>query len=239
MKFGYLDVDESAHMMESVNANKSDALEILFRSCSSIIKTVQSLKTIQPRRFDDTDAIFDQERDISRWLDQQVLDYEVPLNELPTLDPCSTAKSKKGLQQELLQKAWDQNYQPHLLAQRIQMSKAATDVMNSDTKSALVQEAVKSRNAMVDNVIKLQGELDTVQKKLSLVTVKCRKVQEDAKNVWAKEKQSVLDNKSMSSTEMKNWVLRQILMDLIVESDNLDLYNDKRLAQLLLTLEER
>mmetsp|Transcript_22094 Transcript_22094/g.32643 ORF Transcript_22094/g.32643 Transcript_22094/m.32643 type:complete len:239 (-) Transcript_22094:89-805(-) len=227
--------------MEDDSAREYNTLQNLFQSCSSIIKTAQSLKTIQPNRFDDIDAVLDQERDIARWLDQQILVYQAPSKEFSATDPsCSTVQSKKDVQHELLQNTWDQNYQTHLLADRMQMSKSAAEAIKSNTKSSLIQEALKSRNALVDDVVRLQAELLTTQTKLNQITKECREVQSDTRKLWAQEKQSVLyKQKSNIPKETKNWILRQILMDLIVGEGNLDLYQDKRLAQIFLQLEER
>lgn len=208
-----------------------DAISGLFQSCASINKNARSLKALT--KFEDIDAAIDQEKEIGRWLDRQLLDY--------TNDNDASITMRKA--DSLLESTWNAEYLPRLLMERVRMSKSAHETLLGGTPIAvLTQEALVSRNLLVDEVVRIQGKLKETQDELDKISQQCRQEQGENRALWKniqckdnRSKQTDTSS-SCSDTVRKNLLLKRVLADLIVGA-NLDLFNDVRLAATFLKLE--
>jgi regulator of replication initiation timing len=107
----------------------------------------------------------------------------------------------------------------------------------------LTQEALSSRNALVDQVVAVQSQISEVQDELENTSSQCRQAQAENRALHKalqqlQQQQSKERDKDATSEELerRNRLLKRVVADLIVGAD-LDLYNDARLAGTLRKLE--
>lgn len=225
----------------------ADVLFQLLTSCASITERALSLKTLVP--FHDIDVAIEEQREISKWLDRQHLDYnnnnlQTPGSsiDMPLVTPNTRADLKK-LHADLLERTWDQHLQ-HLFIDRIRMaSSAQVAVGNGDDLATLTKEALQSRDALADLVTKRQYELIELRECLATVTRQLRIVQEENRSLWAKLRSDQAIATAANAQPCarddailaeQNRLLKYILTDLIVGTDHL--YTDERIAQTFLKL---
>ncbi len=232
-------------------------LSKLLTNCASITERCLSLKTLVP--FQDIDNATEEQREISKWLDRQQLDYDNNSNKnnnnnnnnktsgssngMSVVTPHAHASMKK-LHADLLERTWDQHLQ-HLFIRRIRMASSAQVALNDgDDLASLTKEALQSRDVLADLVTKRQYELIQLREHLETVTRRARLVQDENRALWAKlqSNQAIATAKANpcardgATLSQQNRLLKYILADLIVGTDHL--YTDERIAQTFLKLAE-
>jgi hypothetical protein len=223
------------------------SLSSLFQTCTSITHNALSLKAFalnSSSKNEHIDAAIDQEAEIAAWLDRQMLDYDSTTTTTPAKEVTqSTADA-------LLESTWSQEYIPRLLMERVAMSvsaQAAQQESATSTQSSaigvLTQEALSSRNALVDQVVAVQSQISEVQDELENTSSQCRQAQAENRALHKalqqlQQQQSKERDKDATSEELerRSRLLKRVVADLIVGAD-LDLYSDARLAVTLRKLE--
>ena len=241
----------SDHDSDSGTDNDS-VISQLFKNCASITEHALSLKTLVP--FKDIDTAIDEQHQIAKWLDRQLLDYGDNKSTLlsgSSFDNNFVAPRSdvKKLQTDLLEQTWDQHLQ-HLFISRIRMASSAQAALDSANHlSTLTMKALESRDLLVDQVSNRQYELVQVRERLEAVTRQARIAQDENRALWANHVESHQTSDSTAqqlrahhdglkeaNLRQQNQLLKFILADLVVCTDHL--YTDERIAQTLLKLAE-
>ena len=161
------------------------------KNCASITEHALSLKTLVP--FKDIDTAIDEERDLAKWLDRQLLDYN-DKKSTEQLEGSSfdmnfaTPRSQldvKQLRTNLMEQTWNQHFLHHLFISRIRMASSAQAALGSaNDLASLTMEPLQSRDLLVDQVTKCQHELVQVRERLEAVTRQARIAQDENRALW-------------------------------------------------------
>jgi hypothetical protein len=225
--------------------------------CTSIRQTALSLKVICP--FEDIDVVIRKERLIAEELDRKLQEYtyffdnnldangleEGGNKEKEESRSCSKMDLEK-MQTKLLDETWNL-YVQNLFLDRTKMSLSAQVALrqcssvdpsyqDGDNPCRLwAKEALPVRDALADNVTKLENESQQLQKELAQAIQQCRDIQSKNRAIWnqlhchRRDGEQALTDSNLEQKQLRkqNRVLSCILADIIVGTDLLQSHSDQ------------
>jgi len=264
----------------TMDARRSNCpLEDLLLACTNITDQALSCRTLPSSQrlstaFNDDndkssciDASLHEEREISRWMNRQIIEYQTAaLAHHPTTTAVfsPSAASVSTLQRQLVQ-ASAQIQQEHALVSRIVQSQVALqtsfvtatavdNIINPLTEATrlLRQQAVQSRNAQVAIALAQSQTLDRVRRQVQEAAEYCRRQQDTNRHAYRKDMHALEQQNASTAMDSvdpglpaaetqrqtkENLILQRALADLLAGS-RLDWYSDERLRQIMLRLDE-